>query len=85
MRTPIEVRLTDVKSHEPARALPDAGMLIVQAGGTWSDRQPLAPQQDGHYSGAFTPPAPGVYYVYVEAPSVGLRASNPQFLVLNAE
>jgi DNA-binding beta-propeller fold protein YncE len=81
----VEVRLTDVKSHEPARALADAGILIVQAGGTWSDRQPLAASEDGRYTGTFTPPVSGVYYVYVVAPSVGLRASNPQFLVLHAE
>jgi DNA-binding beta-propeller fold protein YncE len=84
-RTPIEVRLTDVKSHEPARSLPDAGMLIVQAGGTWSDRQPLSAVEDGRYAGNFTAPAPGVYYVYIECPSAGLRASNPQFLILNAQ
>ncbi|HYI12300.1 MAG TPA: hypothetical protein VEK57_24820 [Thermoanaerobaculia bacterium] len=84
-RTPIEVRLTDVKSHEPARTLPDAGMLIIQAGGTWSDRQPLAAVADGRYTGGFTAPVPGVYYIYVEVPSVGLRASNPQFLVLHAQ
>lgn len=85
-RTPIEVRLTDVKSRQPARALPDAGILVVQAGGPWSDRQPLAAAaEDGRYSAGFTAPAPGVYYVYVECPSVGLRASNPQFLVLRAE
>jgi hypothetical protein len=86
-RTPIEVRLTDVKSQQPARALPDAGMLIMQAGGTWSDRQPLeaVATEDGRYKGGFTAPAPGVYYVYIECPSVGLRASNPQFLVLHAQ
>jgi DNA-binding beta-propeller fold protein YncE len=84
-RTAIEVRLTDIESRKPATTLPDAGMLIVQADGTWSDRQPLAGGKDGRYSGGFTAPVAGVYYVYVEAPSVGLRASNPQFLVLRAE
>jgi YVTN family beta-propeller protein len=85
-RTPIDIRLTDVKSERPAHSLRDAGMLIVQAGGTWSDRQPLAAaNEEGRYTGGFTAPAPGVYYVYVECPSVGLRASNPQFLVLHAQ
>jgi hypothetical protein len=81
----LEVRLTDVKTHEPERALTDAGLLIMQAGGSWSERQPLVSTGDGRYTSRFTAPTRGVYYVYVECPSVGLRASNPQFLVLQAE
>jgi len=84
-RTPIELRLWDAKSSRAAVGLPDAGMLIVQAGGTWSERQPLAAADDGRYQGGFTAPVPGVYYVYVECPSAGLRASNPHFLILNAQ
>ncbi|HXH41184.1 MAG TPA: hypothetical protein VNN08_21335 [Thermoanaerobaculia bacterium] len=81
----IEVRLSDGKTRQPARALADAGVLIVQASGSWSQRQKLVAAGDGRYAAVFTPPAQGVYYVYVECPSVGLRASNPQFLVLHAE
>jgi YVTN family beta-propeller protein len=83
--TRLEFRLSDGKTHQPARALADAGVLIVQASGSWSQRQKLVAQGDGRYATRFTPPAEGVYYVYVECPSVGLRASNPQFLVLHAE
>jgi YVTN family beta-propeller protein len=83
--TPIEVRLRDGKTREPVRALADAGVLIMQAGGPWSQRQPLVAAGDGRYTTRFTPPAEGVYYVYVECPSVGLRASNPQFLILYAQ
>ena len=81
----LEVRLTDVKTQKPAAELIDAGVLIMQAGGTWSERQRLTAAGGGRYTGGFAPPAPGVYYVYVEAPSAGLRASNPQFLILRAE
>jgi YVTN family beta-propeller protein len=81
----IEVRLSDRSTGEPARALADAGVLIMQAGGSWSQRQPLVAAGDGRYTTRFTPPAPGMYYVYVECPSVGLRASNPYFLILQAE
>jgi hypothetical protein len=81
----IEVRLTIPATGKPAAALDDAGVLIVQAGGTWSDRQRLTPIGDGRYTAAFTPPLRGVYYVYVECRSAGLRASNPQFLVLQAQ
>ncbi len=81
----IEVRLTDPATGKPAAALDDAGVLIVQAGGTWSDRQRLTPIGDGRYAAAFIPPLSGIYYVYVECRSAGLRASNPQFLVLQAQ
>jgi hypothetical protein len=81
----IEVRLRDGKTRELVRALADAGVLIMQAGGPWSQRQPLVATGDGRYTTRFTPPAPGAYYVYVECPSVGLRASNPYFLVLDAQ
>jgi hypothetical protein len=44
----------------------------------------LAEAADGRYETKFTPPAPGVYYVYVGAPSIGLKTSNPQYLTLEA-
>jgi len=81
----LEVRLTNSATGKPAARLDDAGVLIVQAGGSWSDRQRLTPVGDGRYTASFTPPLGGVYYVYVECRSAGLRASNPQFLVLQAQ
>jgi hypothetical protein len=59
-------------------------VLIVKAGGTWFTRMALAEAADGRYETKFTPPAPGVYYVYVGAPSIGLKTSNPQYLTLEA-
>lgn len=81
----LEFRLTDPKTKQPALALEDAGALIMQVNGAWSERQHLVAAGDGRYTTAFVPPARGVYYVYVEAPSAGLKASNPQFLVLQVE
>jgi hypothetical protein len=83
--TTLTFRLVDAKTKEPAVALTDARALIIQANGAWSERRPLVARSDGRYETDFTSPAPGVYYVYVECPSAGLRASNPQFLVLQAE
>ena len=77
-------RLRDVVTQEPRAALPDAMVLIVKAGGTWFTRMALAEAADGRYETKFTPPAPGVYYVYVGAPSIGLKTSNPQYLTLEA-
>lgn len=78
----LEFRLKDAKTNAPAVALKDAGALIMQVNGAWSERQALTALGDGRYATKFVPPAKGVYYVYVEAPSMGLKASNPQYLVL---
>jgi YVTN family beta-propeller protein len=77
-------RLRDAVTQEPRAALPDAMVLIVKAGGTWFTRQALAGKDGGRYETEFTPPGPGVYYVYVGAPSIGLRTSNPEYLTLEA-
>jgi hypothetical protein len=84
-KTQLAFRLTDAKTKLPANALADARALIMQANGAWSERLALQPRGDGRYEADFTSPSPGVYYVYIECPSVGLRASNPQFLVLQAQ
>jgi YVTN family beta-propeller protein len=84
-KTQLTFRLTDAKTKLPATGLTDARALIMQANGAWSERRPLVAHGDGRYETDFTSPAPGVYYVYIECPSAGLRASNPQFLVLQAE
>lgn len=77
-------RLRDAITQQPREAVPDAMVLIVQAGGSWFTRQLLTAAKDGQYETQFTPPSPGVYYVYVGAPSIGLRTSNPQYLTLEA-
>jgi DNA-binding beta-propeller fold protein YncE len=77
-------RLKDAETQEPKSALADAMVLIVRAGSTWFTRQPLAGADGGRYETDFVPPEPGVYYVYVGAPSIGLKTSNPQFLTLEA-
>ena len=82
--TRLAFRLRDPATQEPRAGIPDAMVLIIQAGGSWFTRQPLKPGEDGRYETDFTPPSAGVYYVYVGAPSIGLKTSNPQFLTLEA-
>jgi DNA-binding beta-propeller fold protein YncE len=77
-------RLRDPVTKAPRAGIPDAMVLIVQAGGSWFNRQPLTAEDGGRYATEFVPPAAGVYYVYVGCPSLGLRTSNPQFLTLEA-
>jgi hypothetical protein len=82
--SPLAFRLRDAATQQPRAGVDDAMVLIVQAGGSWYTRQPLAAAGDGKYETSFAPPAPGVYYVYVGAPSIGLRTSNPQYLTIEA-
>lgn len=77
-------RLRDVTTSEPRAALEDAMVLVVRAGSTWFTRQLLTASGEGRYETDFTPPEPGVYYVYVGAPSIGLKTSNPHYLILEA-
>jgi hypothetical protein len=82
--TQLAFRLRDPASNEPRDGLEDAMVLIIQAGSTWFTRQPLRNVPGGRYETEFTPPATGVYYVYVGVPSIGLRTSNPRVLSLEA-
>jgi DNA-binding beta-propeller fold protein YncE len=82
--TRLAFRLRDVATKQPRDGLKDAMVLMVQAGGSWSLRQPLTAAGEGRYETDFVPPQAGVYYIYVGCPSIGLRASNPQFLILEA-
>jgi YVTN family beta-propeller protein len=82
--TRLAFRLKDPATQQPRDGLADASILIVQAGGSWYHRQPLAPAEHGVYATEFTPPDPGVYYVYVGCPSIGLKMSNPQYLTIEA-
>lgn len=82
--TRLAFRLKDPSTQKPREDLPDATVLIIQGGGSWFDRQPLPQRERGVYAIDFTPPAAGVYYVYVGCPSIGLKTSNPQYLTIEA-
>lgn len=82
--TQLAFRLADPGTGQPRDGLDDAMVLIVQAGSTWFNRQALRNVAGGRYETDFTPPATGVYYIYVGVPSIGLRTSNPRALALEA-
>jgi len=82
--TRLAFRLKDPATQRPREGLADATALIIQAGGSWFQRQPLTQRERGVYATDFVPPAAGVYYVYVGCPSIGLKTSNPQFLTIEA-
>jgi hypothetical protein len=52
--------------------------------GVWHKRHRTSPRDDGVYFLEFTPPRPGLYYIYLQCLSRGLKFDNGQYLVLEA-
>lgn len=77
----IAFRVVDKLTGQPKAQLSDVEVLVMSVG-TWHARHSAVPREGGIYEVNFTPPAAGLYYVYVSAASAGLPLSNPQYLVL---
>lgn len=77
-------KLVDPTTKQPKTGLKDVRILTFLAPGIWQKRAWAQPVGEGVYEIDFVPPQSGIYYVYVECLSLGLRMSNPQYLVLQA-
>ncbi|HEX2253497.1 MAG TPA: YncE family protein [Thermoanaerobaculia bacterium] len=62
----------------------DVRALAFLAPGIWQQRQWAAEIEPGLYEAVFTPPEPGVYYVFVEIPSANLPFQRSPRLTLRA-
>ena len=82
-RTRVQFRLSDPKTKEPKVGGIDVSAVIF-APGTWQNRQAAKEIEAGLYEIEFEPPQSGVYYVYLESPSFGLKLDNPHYLILQA-
>jgi YVTN family beta-propeller protein len=80
----LRFRLTDPATKQPKADLKDVRVLTFLAPGIWHQREWAQPAGAGTYEMDFVPPQPGIYYVYVECPSLGLTLNNPQYVVLEA-
>jgi YVTN family beta-propeller protein len=80
----LQFKLTDPETKRPKLGLRDLGALIFLAPGIWQNRPGAREVAKGIYEIEFQPPQSGVYYVYLEAPSLGLKMDNPQYLILQA-
>jgi len=78
---PLRFRLTDPRSGEPVDGL-DVQVLTFEGGGRGQRRQRAETRGDGLYEAVFTPEKPGVYYVFVEVPSLGVTSSGRQGWIL---
>lgn len=82
---PAQLRFALVDSSGARRESADVHALALLAPGTWQRRSPLAARGDGSYELAFTPPQPGMYYVWIESESLGLARRHRQFLIYEAK
>jgi YVTN family beta-propeller protein len=80
----LRFKLTDSVTGEVKGGIGDVRALTFLAPGVWQRRVHAEPLRDGLYEVDFSPPDPGIYYVYLDSPSMGLSFSNPQYLVLEA-
>jgi DNA-binding beta-propeller fold protein YncE len=76
--------LIDAEKHAPRHAT-DIHALAFEAPGIWQHRGALTPLPDGTYAFDFIPPDSGMYYVWLESESLGLKANNSQFIIYEAK
>ena len=82
--TALRFRMVDMHTNQERRGVADVDVLVVENPGGWRVRQRAVPREDGTYELTVNPPVAGLYYVYVESPSLGLRMTNPNILAFNA-
>jgi DNA-binding beta-propeller fold protein YncE len=86
-RAKVRFQLTDRSTGTPAAGIADVTVLAFSPSG-WQRRLPavaVAGDGPGIYSIEWTPPRPGPYYFYAEAPSVGARLNEQWFLTVEVK
>jgi YVTN family beta-propeller protein len=78
-----QVRVRDSLTAEPRDGLPDLGLMIYTSSG-WRKRVYARPAGNGLYEFTVRVPQPGVYYLFFEVPSLGLRLGKLPHAVLQA-
>jgi hypothetical protein len=68
----LRFRVTDAGSNAKLQ-LADMETLVFLAPGIWQQRTEATALGDGVYEIDFVPPEPGVYYVFFQCPSLGIR------------
>ncbi|HYL79347.1 MAG TPA: cytochrome D1 domain-containing protein [Candidatus Acidoferrum sp.] len=80
----LQFKVSDVAANQPKVGLKDITVLASLSPGTWQTRTAARPVGEGIYEAAFTPPRAGVYYVFFQIPSLGVRFENIPSLILQA-
>lgn len=69
----VRLKVVDAASNKMRSDLKDLGVLIFLAPGIWQQRDLAKLNNEGLYEMTFQPPQAGLYYVYVQVPSLGVK------------
>jgi DNA-binding beta-propeller fold protein YncE len=80
----LRFRLLDPLARAPKTDVAKVGLVIMRSPGVWHERVTASHQGDGVFELAFTPPEPGVYYVYLRDPAARVVGPERPLRVLHA-
>ncbi|MDT7540221.1 MAG: hypothetical protein QOE33_125 [Acidobacteriota bacterium] len=80
----LRFKVTDSTSNQPKPNLEDVGVLVFLAPGIWQQRDWAKHIGGGIYEVSFVPPDGGVYYVFFQCPSLGVRLNQITPLTIQA-
>jgi DNA-binding beta-propeller fold protein YncE len=80
----LQFKVTDASTKQPKLGLKDVGVLTLLAPGAWQQRQWARPLGEGVYEVSFVPPQSGVYYTFVQCPSLGVPLNQQPTLIMHA-
>ena len=77
-------KVVDFKTGAAKAGLNDLSVLVFLAPGIWQQRELAKSLDDGVYETSFVPPSEGVYYVYFQSLSLGMRYNQSTPLTIQA-
>jgi YVTN family beta-propeller protein len=80
----MQVKVVDSQTNQSKNGLKDVGVLVFLSPGIWQDRQWARPTGDGIYEISFVPPKEGVYYLFMQCPSLKVQYNQLPYLILQA-
>ncbi|MEA2462713.1 MAG: hypothetical protein QOJ98_460 [Acidobacteriota bacterium] len=80
----LKFRLLDAASGEPQRGVKDVRALAFLVPGTWQKRIGAAPDGDGNYRVHLQVPESGIYYLFLESPSLKLKINKGRPIIFEA-
>ncbi|HEX6085075.1 MAG TPA: hypothetical protein VF266_11155 [Thermoanaerobaculia bacterium] len=80
----LKFRLSDAATKEPHRNVRDVRALAFLAPGTWQQRIAAQPDEEGIYRVRVTVPKSGIYYVFLESPSLDLAINKGRPVIFEA-
>ena len=80
----LQFRAIDPDTRQPRAGLKDLGVLILLSPGTWQKREWSRTISEDVYEVTFIVPRAGIYFVFFECPSLGVRYDELPQLILQA-